>query len=192
VFTDTGSLGRIWTRSSANVTNSTVSPLVGSSSLVINGASDYLETDSPPIPATGDWEFTFNFYINLAAGRYILTIADPTVSVAGTCFSLYVSQALGLGSTSNNIFLYASNGTTYGIVAQTTSVVTQGSPHTCSIKRQGNNLFLTVDSNNGNSGAFTGSFPQLTGRKLRIGKPEITGESGASYIKIDSFRYRIF
>lgn len=190
-FTDDSRFATTWTRSGTNVTISTANILQGTSSLLINGSADYLEataTSDLLLPATGDWEIRFKYNMSNGAGRYLLGCADATASAAGSQFNIYCGQAAGGGNASNVIFLFLSNGTTYGLALGASANITQVVDHSMVWGREGNRLYFILDGTLNNTATYTSSINQPTGRKIRIGDTEITGEAGPDLMYFDDFR----
>lgn len=190
-FTDDSRFGTTWTRSGANVTISTATILQGTSSLLVNGSADYLEANATSdilLPATDDFELRFKYNMTNGAGRYLMDCSDASASAAGSQFRLYCSQSGGTGSASNHLFFYLSDGTTYNSVINTSGVVSQGATHSLVLRREGQKLFLLLDNQLDATATLTLSINQPSGRKFRLGKPAITGESGPNTIYFDDFR----
>jgi uncharacterized protein (UPF0333 family) len=188
MFMDVGYGSSTWIPSGANTTISTANILVGTSSLRIDGSSDYLRSAGLLLPATGNWEISATVYMTGAASKDVFSVADAAYTPAGSQIEVFVSQANGSGSSSNKIGVYLSNGTTFDLIAETTSVVSQAASHTLVINRVGNTVSISVDGSNTGSGTFTGSLNQPSGRDFRIGKAEASGANGPTLLFVDALR----
>lgn len=172
-FTDTGTAGSIWTPSGAGVVCSTGHVIAGVSSLFLPTNADYLGAPTSTtnrLPATANFSLKWVGYYssNLSAGGtggYLMSIQDTTPTAAGTQFAV-ATNASGL------LVLVYSDGTTRSATTPTTSLTILTNTN-YELKRVGTTLTLLQNSTAvATVTGFSGSFPAVTGRSWRIGKPE--------------------
>lgn len=177
-FTDEGSAGSTWTRSSANVAQSTASsPPEGSSWMLSSAAGDNLHCtwgSANRITTTG---FIGGYFrpSGSMVSVYLASVQDATGTAAGTAWA-WVTNGSG------TLFLIYCNGTTR-------TVTTTGVAMTADVRKYlgievyGGNIYASVDGVIKITAAFTG-FPAIS-RDLRLCAAEAgNGPGGGLYVDL--------
>jgi hypothetical protein len=186
-YLDTGAADSVWTTGGTGVSVSSTSPLAGTQSLHIANTTSYLETAATStnmLPAHDDWKIKLRANWTNSAGKSILSNMDPGQTGVGSQFLLYYSQALGGGNTTNGLFFYLANGTTFPILFSF-GLLPQGVTYDIEVERIGNTIIGRINGTQVVSAPFTGNIPQPSGRKIRIGLSENTNQGATMYF--DSF-----
>lgn len=184
-FTDDGTQASTWTRSGANVTISTAQILDGTSSLLVNGDSDYLQTDltsSNGLPATGDWDIEFRMRLGSVTSRYVLSAQGTSANASDTHFAIVTNI-------SGNLAFIVSNGTTRQVLFSSSAEnISTNTVYLTRISRRQNEYIISLNGSITSRATFSGNINQPAGRKIRIGLGEAAGTTTGSPFYFDSFR----